>query len=157
MVPKLFARKILAVDDNPVILKALSLVLEARGYEVFTALDGPEAFSIARQENLDLILLDIIFPPDITQTGNTWDAFLIIDWIQRISVAEGVPIIIISGAEPEKFRDRCLAMGAAAFLTKPLEVPKLMETIREVFSRQEANARPKPVTNFTLKLAAPIA
>jgi len=55
--------KILVVDDNPVTLKALSLALEPKGYEVFTAVDGPEAFTIVRREKPDLILLDIFFPP----------------------------------------------------------------------------------------------
>jgi CheY-like chemotaxis protein len=52
--------------------------------EVFTAVDGPEAFNIVRREKLDLILLDIFFPPDAFQCGNTWDAFLIIHWLQRM-------------------------------------------------------------------------
>jgi len=143
MDPKFFAKKILVVDDNPVILKALSLVLNARGYEVLTAADGPEAFSIARSNKLDMILLDIFFPPDIAQGGNTWDAFLIIDWLRRIAVADGVPIVIISGAEPEKFKDRCLSAGAAAFFPKPLDMRALADTIREILARNAEVARPQ--------------
>ena len=71
-------KKILVVDDNPVALKVLSLALKPKFYEVFTAVDGPEAFAIVRQEKPDLILLDIFFPPDGFESGNTWDAFLII-------------------------------------------------------------------------------
>ena len=57
-------QKILVVDDNPIALKVLSSALESKGYDVFTAVDGPEAFTIVRQEKPDLILLDIFFPPD---------------------------------------------------------------------------------------------
>ena len=67
--------KILVVDDDPVILKALSSALEPRGYQVFTAVDGPAAFTVVLWEQPDLILLDIFFPPDIFQSGNTWNAF----------------------------------------------------------------------------------
>jgi two-component system, OmpR family, KDP operon response regulator KdpE len=125
-------RKILVVDDNPVVLRALSLALGARGYEVFTALDASEAFGTARLEKLDLILLDIFFPPDVMQSGMTWDAFRIIEWMQRVGAAEGVPIVVISGADAEKFEDRCLAAGAKAFIQKPICMPELLGTIRDI-------------------------
>ena len=77
MVLNIPTQKILVVDDNPIILKVLSLALKPKGYEVFTAADGPEAFTVVSREEPDLILLDIFFPPDIFQSGNTWDAFQI--------------------------------------------------------------------------------
>jgi CheY-like chemotaxis protein len=126
------AKKILVVDDDPVVLKALFLALRSRGYEMFAAFDGPEAFSIARQERPDLILLDIFFPPDAAESGNTWDAFLIIDWLQRSSVGYGIPIIIISVAEPGEFRDRCLAAGAAGYFQKPINLPELLDAIQQI-------------------------
>ena len=127
------AKKILVVDDDPVVLKALFLALRSRGYEMFAAFDGPEAFSIARQEKPDLILLDIFFPPDAAQSGNTWDAFLIIDWLQRSSVGYGIPILIISVAEPVEFRERCLAAGAAGYFQKPINLPELLDTLQQIF------------------------
>ena len=130
------AKKILVVDDNPVILKALSSVLSREGYQVLTALDGPEAFNLARQEQLDLILLDIFFPPDVSQSGMTWDAFLIIQWLQRMGVAETVPIVVISSAEPDQFRERCLAAGVEAFFSKPIDIPELLATIENIFGRK---------------------
>ena len=126
-------KKILVVDDNSVLLRALSLALGARGYEVFTAMDASEAFGFARLEKLDLILLDIFFPPDVTQSGTDWDAFRIIEWMRRIGIATEVPIIVISGAEPEKFKDRCLAAGAVAFFHKPINIPELLGAIRGIF------------------------
>jgi len=126
------ARKILVVDDNPVLLRALSMALNARGYEVFTAIDASEAFGFARLEKLDVILLDIFFPPDVIQSGMTWDAFRIIEWMQRIGVAEGVPIIVMSGAEPEEVEAHCLSAGAVAFFQKPINMPELLNAIRQV-------------------------
>ncbi len=132
MASHLSARKILVIDDNPVILQALFPALNSRGYKVYAAVDGPEAFSIARREKLDLILLDVFFPPDVAQSGNTWDAFLIIDWLRRIGVGEGVPIVVMSGAG--EFKERCLAAGARAFIPKPIEIPRLLETMNEIFN-----------------------
>ena len=139
------AKKILVVDDDPVVLKALFLALRSRGYEMFAAFDGPEAFSIARQERPDLILLDIFFPPDAAESGNTWDAFLIIDWLQRSSVGYGIPIIIISVAEPGEFRERCLAAGAAGYFQKPVNLADLLDTIQQIFRVRMSDVPPELV------------
>jgi len=130
--------KILVVDDNPVILKVLSLALEPRGYQVFTAIDGPEAFNIVNLHDLDLILLDIFFPPDATMTGNTWDAFQIMHWLQRMGGpnAHNIPVVVMSGADPEEFKDRCLAAGAVDYIHKPITIPDLLEIIQRIFHTQ---------------------
>jgi two-component system KDP operon response regulator KdpE len=126
--------KILVIDDDPVILKALSSALEPRGYEVFTAVDGPAAFTVVLWEQPDLILLDIFFPPDIFQSGNTWDAFQIMHWLQRMGgpQASRTPVIVMSGAEPEEFRDRCLAAGAVDYFQKPVKMPELLDAIQQI-------------------------
>jgi len=143
MASSLPAKKILAVDDDPVILKVLTSALESRGYEVFTALDGSEAFGIARREKPDMYLLDIIFPPDLVESGNTWDAFLIMQWLKHMGEAKDKPVVIVSGAEPEKYKSRCLAAGAQAFLPKPLDPDKLVNTVREIFSHSPAAKAPE--------------
>jgi CheY-like chemotaxis protein len=148
------ARKILVIDDNPVILKALLPALKSQGHEVYAAMDGPEAFSIARRGKLDLILLDIFFPPDTAQSGNTWDAFLIIDWLRRIGMGDAVPIVIMSGTEPEGIKERCLAAGAAAFLSKPIDTSRLLETIDEIFSRKAEPIRPGRAASLPINYTA---
>ena len=134
MASSLPAKKILAVDDDPVMLKVLTSALEPRGYEVFTALDSSEAFGIARREKPDLYLLDILFPPDLVESGNTWDAFLIMQWLKHMGEASDKPVVIISGAEPAKYKNRWLAAGAQAFLPKPLDPNELFKTVRTIFS-----------------------
>ena len=126
-------KKILVVDDNPITLKVLSSALEPKGYEVFTAVDGPEAFTIVRREKPDLILLDVFFPPDAFQSGNTWDAFVIMHWLQHMGDFQGknIPVFVISGAEPEEFRDRCLAAGAVDYIQKPIKIPELLNVIQQ--------------------------
>ncbi len=112
--------KILVVDDNQVMLKVLLLGLKRNGYEVFTAVDGPEAFSIVRQENPDLILLDVFFPPDIFESGNTWDAFVIMHWLQRMGgpQAKNIPVFVMSGAEPEEYQGSLSGCRRGELLSK---------------------------------------
>ena len=125
------------------------MALQSKGYEVISAIDGPEAFAIARREKLDLILLDIFFPPDIAQSGNTWDGFLIMDWFRHIGVCN-IPIVIISGAEPVKFKERCLAAGAVEFLAKLINIPVLLYTIQKILGRNAKIARPELTADFVL-------
>ena len=148
MASSLPIKKILVVDDNPIILSVLSFALKSKGYEVLAAVDGPEAFTVVGQEKPDLILLDIFFPPDIFQSGNTWDAFLILHWLQRMGGdhARSIPVIVMSGADPGEIRDRCLAAGAVDYFQKPIKVPALLDAIQQI-SRVR-------VTNVLLELAA---
>jgi DNA-binding response OmpR family regulator len=129
------SKKILLVDDNPLILKTLSLKLKSEGYRVLTADDGSVAISTARNEKPDLILLDILFPPDVSHGGGVpWDGFLIMEWLRRGDDGRNVPVIIISGADPAKYKDRSLAAGAVAFFQKPINNEELLAAIRKALS-----------------------
>ena len=124
-------KRILVVDDSAFILKILSIKLKAAGYEVLTAEDGAEAVSIARIQRPDLIVLDMIFPPDVAHGGGiAWDGFLIMEWVRRLESGKDTPIIVISAGDPAKFKDRSLAAGAVAFFQKPLNHDELISTVR---------------------------
>jgi len=131
-------RKILIADDSRIILRTLSNNLSAHGYQVLTADNGGEAVRLARGEKPDLILLDINFPPDVGHGGGVpWDGFLIIDWLRRMDEAKSIPIIIITGADPNKYEQRSLAAGAVAFFHKPIDNPALLEIIRQTLGDTE--------------------
>ena len=121
-------KKILVVDDNEVILKTVSLKLQACGYQIITALDGSEAVAAARKETPDLILLDISFPPAVD--GVPWDGFRIMDWFRRLDPGKKVPIIIITGLEDMKNKERATSSGAVAFFHKPINHDDLLKVIR---------------------------
>jgi two-component system KDP operon response regulator KdpE len=127
-------KKILVVDDDAVIVKTTSAKLKSQGYQVVTASDASEAMSALRQHKPDLILLDVCFPPDV---GVEWDGLKIMTWMQRMDEAKNIPIIVVSGSEPEKYRERCLATGAAAFFYKPVQYQELLPFIAQ-FLRGEA-------------------
>ena len=131
------------MDDSPLILKLMSMKLTANGYDVVTAEDGGAAVSAVRQEKPDLILLDISFPPDVAHGGGVaWDGFLIMNWLQRMEEARQIPIIIITGGEPAKYKDRALAAGAASFFHKPIDNDALLTVIRQILGENTAEPAP---------------
>ena len=132
------AAKILVVDDNEVIVKTICLKLKGAGYRVATAQDGAEAMSIVRMEKPDLILLDITFPPDVA--GVPWDGFRIMEWLHRVDESRKIPIIIITGGDDVKNKERAMASGAVAFFHKPINHDDLLKVIRSTLG---INA-PKP-------------
>jgi CheY-like chemotaxis protein len=126
-------KKILVVDDDQVILKVLDIKLKSAGYTMIAAEDGGSAVSKARQEKPDLILLDVMFPPDVAHGGGVrWDAFNIIGWIKRMEDIAHIPIIVITSGAPALFKEKSLAAGAVAFFQKPLDHDQLIATIRQV-------------------------
>lgn len=143
--------KILVVDDNAVILKTLSFKLKAKGYDIFTALDGAEAVSTARKEKPDLILLDISFPPDVAHGGGVpWDGFLIMEWLRRIDELKDTPIIVITGGDPMKYEKRALTAGAVAFFHKPLDHDSLIDIVHRTLCGVSMLSRPTVETTFSI-------
>ena len=136
-------KKILVVDDSPIILKTLSMKLNGSGYEVLTAADGASAVSTVRRDHPDLVLLDITFPPDVAHGGGVaWDGFLIMNWLRRIDEAKNTPVIIITGGDPAQYKDRSMAAGAVAFFQKPINTDELLETIRQIIGESQTFGTP---------------
>jgi CheY-like chemotaxis protein len=129
--------KILVVDDNEIILKTISLKLQGAGFHVITALDGAEAVAAARKEIPDLILLDISFPPDVA--GVPWDGFRVMEWFHRLDSAKRIPIIIITGSEDPKYKERATSNGAVAFFHKPIDHDDLLKVIRATLGSSSAS------------------
>ena len=121
-------KKILVVDDNEIVLKTISLKLQGAGYQVLTALDGAAAVAAARKDAPDLILLDLSFPPDVA--GVPWDGFRIMEWFHRLDSAKKIPIIVITGSEDPKDKERATSTGAVAFFQNPLEHDYLLKVVR---------------------------
>ena len=136
-------KKILVVDDSFVILKTMSMKLTAHGYDVVTAEDGAGAVSAVRKGKPDLILLDLGFPPDVAHGGGVaWDGFTIMTWLRRLEEAKNIPIIVITGGDPETYKNRALAAGAVNFFHKPINNDELLTVIRETLAKRTAEPQP---------------
>jgi len=133
-------KKILVVDDDPVILKSLIIKLNAKGYDTVTASDGSTAVSAVRTQRPDLILLDLTFPPDVAHGGVAWDGFQIMQWLKRMEEAANIPIVVITGGDPAKYEERVKKIGAAAFFHKPIDHDGLFEVISKALGENVAAA-----------------
>jgi CheY-like chemotaxis protein len=134
-------KRILIVDDDPVILTALSIKLKGHGYEAMTAVDGASAVSSVRNAKPDLIILDITFPPDVAHGGGvSWDGFLIMSWLKRMDEGKNVPFIIITGGDAAKYEKRALAAGATHFFHKPIQNDELLSVIAKALEEHPISA-----------------
>lgn len=113
---------VLIVDDDDEIRLLLGSVLTEYGFDVFEGLDGMETVGLLETIQPDLLLLDILMP---NMDG--------LELLREIANREiDVPVIVFTGAADEEFSTRALETGAAAFMTKPLEMQALMDTIKKV-------------------------
>jgi DNA-binding response OmpR family regulator len=135
-------KRILIVDDDPAVLRDLSVALNADGFDVLVADDGGDAVSTIRREKLDLVLLDISLPPDVAHGGGvTWDGFLIMDWLRRLDEAKTTPVILMTETDPAQYRDRARAAGARGLFQKGIHNEPLLATIRRILGASCAQAQ----------------
>jgi two-component system, OmpR family, KDP operon response regulator KdpE len=128
-------RKVLIADDDCIFLRALSMKLRSRGYDVVTAMDGPSALNTARFEKPDLILLDMNFPPQpdpAHQDSVAWDGLRVLEWLRRTEGTRHAPVIFITASDPAEYKARSLAGGASAFLPKPVDCDYLLALMRSL-------------------------
>jgi two-component system KDP operon response regulator KdpE len=116
--------RILVVDDEPQILRALRINLRARSYEVDVATDGAQALAAAAAGRPDLVVLDLGLP-DIDG----------IDVIRGLRGWTRVPIIVLSGRAGSGDKVAALDAGADDYVTKPFGVDELLARIRAVTRR----------------------
>ena len=122
--------KILVIDDNPIIQRAVYLMFRDRGYKVLMSGDFADALSVVRYEHPNLILIDINFSAG-NSILNADDGFSATDWLLQIPEAKDLPVIIISSTSPAEAEARALAAGAVAFLQKPFDSEKLFALVKK--------------------------
>jgi two-component system KDP operon response regulator KdpE len=114
--------KILVVDDDPDLVRAMRLRLRANNYEVATASDGYSAIASAQKDRPSLIILDLGLP--------VGDGFVVLNRLQNSDSLAGIPVIVLSARDPQSNEERALKAGATAFLQKPADNDELMNVIR---------------------------
>jgi two-component system, OmpR family, KDP operon response regulator KdpE len=128
--------RVLVVDDEPQIVRALSINLRARHYEVATAASGAEALEVAARHRPDVVILDLGLP-DLDG----------VDVIRGLRGWSAAPIIILSGRSDSTDKVDALDAGADDYLTKPFAVDELLARIRAV-SRRATPTASLPVVSF---------
>ena len=115
-------KKILVVDDEAGLLKAILIRLNNLGYEAFGGVDGQEALALARQRMPDLIILDVSLPKV--------DGDEIATLIKKNEKLKHIPIILIS-AMAETLKKKAKKIGASGYFSKPLEMEELLSRVEK--------------------------
>lgn len=122
--------KILVIDDNPIIQRAIYLMFRARGYKILMSGDIADALSVVRYERPNLILMDINFATENSLLGAD-DGFSATEWLHQIPEAANLPVAIISSSPTAEVEARALAAGAVEVLQKPLDSEKLFRLVHK--------------------------
>jgi len=111
------AKKILIIDDDPVIVKYLTTLFEDNGYEAVSANDGSKGFELLETENPDLITLDLQMPDE-------WGP----RFYRKLSKSKfkDTPIIVVSGMSGQH-----AVRKAVAYVSKPFDPDKLIGLVRK--------------------------
>jgi CheY-like chemotaxis protein len=125
--------RVLLVDDDLSVLDALGSVIESEGFELVRAADGRQAVERFYQRPVDIVVLDLMMP---VKSG--WDAF------ERLTTINPLLPIIVITARSDAY-SVAVAKGVARLMQKPLDIPVLLETMRELLA--------EPLAKRLLRLA----
>ncbi len=115
-------RTVLLVDDEPNIILSLEFLIEQAGYEVRIARDGEAALKSIEERKPDLILLDVMLPKR--------DGFDVCERIRANPAWNDIRIIMLTAKGRDSEREKGLALGADAYITKPFSTREAMEQIK---------------------------
>lgn len=116
-------KRIMLVDDDMRNVFALSKVLKERGIIIVKAENGQKAIQIAQQDkNIDLILMDIMMP--------VMDGYQAMQEIRKIEHYKNIPMIALTAKAMKEDREKCINAGASDYLTKPIDISRLISMMR---------------------------
>lgn len=120
-------KKILFIEDESALQKTFGDLLEQEGYEMISALDGEIGLRLAKREDPDLILLDLILPKV--------HGFEVLKKLKQDPETENIPIIILTNLEGMEDVERALELGATTYLVKAdYKLEEVLEKIRKALT-----------------------
>lgn len=114
--------KILIVDDDPELRRALKIRLRANHYDTVQASDGYSAIAVAQKEQPDLIILDLGLPAG--------DGFSVLKRLHDSDPLSNIPVIVLTARDPLYNGLKTVLAGATAFFQKPADNRELLDAIR---------------------------
>ena len=135
------AKRVLVVDDEKNIVKGIRFSLEQEGFEVTSAYDGEEALNQAKQNEFDIILLDLMLPK---KTGE--------EFLAEYRKTRNTPAIVLSAKNEVVNRIELLRLGADDYISKPFDVDEVILRIEAVLRRTGAMASPSVLEYKDMKL-----
>jgi two-component system, OmpR family, alkaline phosphatase synthesis response regulator PhoP len=123
------AKKILVVDDERHIVRLVEVNLSRAGYEVETAYDGVEALEKVKENDLDMIVLDVMMP--------RMDGFEVLKRLQADSDTQDIPVIMLTAKAQDADIFRGWSSGVSSYLTKPFNPRELLTFVERIFQSEE--------------------
>lgn len=121
------ALKVLVVEDSPTMRQLIVFALKRiRNFQIVEANDGVDGLKKLSAEKFDLILTDINMP--------IMDGLKLVSMVRNDPNYKTVPIIIITTEGAAEDRDRALALGANAYITKPIQTMQILETVKRLLN-----------------------
>ena len=120
--------KILIIDDEPELVKAVQIRLETSGYEVEIAYDGQTGLKKAEEIKPDLILLDIIIP--------NVDGYEVCRELKDNPKTKNIPIIILSASHQKDLENKCKKLDVTKIISKPFETNDLLDIINQTLKKR---------------------
>ncbi len=124
--------KILVAEDNPANLELMREILNMQGHEIVEARDGGEALLQAEMAHPDLILLDVNMP--------VLNGYEVLERLHANQQMAGIKVVALTAYAMRGDRERALQAGFDGYLTKPIDVRTLLETIDEFLDHGEGRA-----------------
>ncbi len=121
---------VLVVEDNAANMRFCHALLDAHGYDVLQATNGMEGLRMAREHRPDLILMDMQLP-DISGLEAT-------KHLKEDETLKSIPVIAVTVFTLNREEEMCLAGGCDAFISKPISITDLMQTVEHLLDRPVA-------------------
>ncbi len=134
-------KKILIVDDEPGIVRLLSIRLKARGYEVFEAYDGLQCVKIAEEEVPDLILLDIKMP--------AMSGIVAFEKLIQMDITKNIPVVFMTAYPKLEVKNQVAFMGAKGFISKPFISEDLESIVEWILNDHDFNSEYQNIDQHT--------
>ena len=118
-------KKILFIEDESALQRAVIHILDDEGYKTFSAMDGEIGIALAHKELPDLILLDLIIPKK--------DGFAVLGELKNDAATKDIPVIVLTNLEGSADVERALMLGATTYLVKTnYKLEEVVEKIKNI-------------------------
>ena len=124
--------RIMIIEDNPKNMKIMVDLMQVHGYETITAEDGMIGLETALKEKPDLILMDVQLPGI--------DGYEVTRRLKGKDATRDIPVIVVTSFAMKGEEARAKEVGAAGYISKPIDIHKLMDTVAEHLPRKDGSS-----------------
>jgi len=119
-------KKILIIEDEQELVLSLATLLKSRKYLTVAAYDSLYGISLAHQENVDLIILDLGLPAG--------GGFYVLENLRKSIKTNTIPVLVLTARTEKELEEKALKLGVAAYMHKPFDPEELLSRISEILT-----------------------